>query len=56
MLFYIEILNIRGIFIPLLLSDAEEDYAMNFYDDPTHIRPLTWAGLYYYLSGNGDEC
>jgi SAM-dependent methyltransferase len=52
-LFYVEAPNLRSLFVPSFLFKVEQGSPLNFYDDPTHIRPWTKAGLYYYLRGNG---
>jgi len=52
-LFYVEAPSVRSIFVPSLLFAADQGNPFNFFDDPTHIRPWTKAGLYYYLRGNG---
>lgn len=53
-LWYIEAPGLRSLCLPSLsLGRGRFSGPINFYDDPTHIKPFTEGGLYYLLTNNG---
>ena len=51
-LVYIEAPNFRSTLLPSFLFHVEQGNPVNFYDDPSHVRPWTKGGLFFYLRGH----
>jgi len=51
---YIETPGLRSLFFPSF-SFGRDRYScpINFYDDPSHIKPFTQGGIFYLLQDNG---
>ncbi len=53
---YIETPGIRSLFFPSFSLGRKQFHCpLNFYDDPSHVRPFSKCGLYFLLKDHGFE-